>query len=150
MVKSFACDCFFKLICWISSQGHKHSEALKHQLQQGTQAQEASAPGRQNVLSNLHRERETKSTWHSPGCHFPSFGDTFTKWRCFHSHGLPTTSPRPGYLREITREGSALSALQGTLTSQSPSASRGHLVSQTPSVLQRTSALQVIPSPTDP
>lgn len=123
---------------------------LKHQLQQGTQAREASAPGGQNVFSNLLREREIKSTWRSPGCHFPSFGDTFTKWRCFHSCGLPTTNPRPGYLREIAREGSALSALQGNPTAQSPSASRGHLLSQTPGVLQMTSAPQRIPSPTDP
>lgn len=33
---------------------------LKHQMQQGTKAREASAAGRQNVLSNLLRERETK------------------------------------------------------------------------------------------
>lgn len=26
VVKSFACDCFFKLLSWISSQGHKRSE----------------------------------------------------------------------------------------------------------------------------
>lgn len=86
VVKSFACDCFFKLLRWFLHKDTNVQRVLKHHRQQGTQAREASAPGGQNVLSNLLRERERDKSPH--GIHQAvtftfSFRDTFTKWRCF-------------------------------------------------------------------